>query len=381
MLRRNVTLAVLVALVMVMGLVPAGVAVAEEECERFGQGYWKQWLADPENETEDYLGEPHASGKLLDMLDTPARGDADQILTYQFIAAALNVAVNECEMPPAVQDAFDAAKEHLHGDAVSEDRSEILGWKDILEFWNQNEYAELLRVEYEGICDEFGSHIGDVMTFTFSNDVFQPGDISIQPVNLHTHHRKNFDIDGNVLTVTINETFAGPRDLSEPVKTITGLYDFIGNPVVVPEGGVPIEVNSIYPTVGAEGTFTSHPNYYLPGEWSYDITIEVGCEGGFRSGEVVLVDRDGEEVVATVLEIKYDYPHWSDTPNIAAVGTATYLGETYSFMALYAERALWMALSESDYQDRWEAGGVYSSGDRAYDIHSENTYEFPIFWQ
>ena len=104
--------------------------------------------------------------------------------------------------------------------------------------------ATLESVVYEGICNKFGSHIDDKMTFTFSNDIKMPGNIDIQPVNLHTHHRKNFNIQENVLTVTVSEVFVNPRSLDNPVMTITGLYDSNGNQVVVPDDGVEIDVKS-----------------------------------------------------------------------------------------------------------------------------------------
>jgi len=238
------------ALVLSLGLMPA-VALADNdnECVRYGQGYWKQWLSDPDPEWECAYG--FSAEELLGMLNTPARGNPTQILLYQFIAAALNMGVYECVMPPAVSAAFGAALEHLgfylEGEDSGATRAAILGWKDILEFWNENKYAELLSVVYEGEGDLFGSHIGDKLTFTFSNDVFITDDIEIDRtgptsegyLRLHKHPYMDFGVSGNVLTVTVNTAFSSPRILDmRPVEEITGLYDVVGNPVVVPDGGV-----------------------------------------------------------------------------------------------------------------------------------------------
>ncbi len=247
MIRKLGAIVLALTLVLTMGLAPA-VALADNDnqCVRYGQGYWKQWLADPDPEWEcDYEFEAE---QLLGMLNTPPRGgNADVILSYQFIAAALNYSVKGCVMPPAVAAVFAAAAGHLLFDERSDDRAEILGWKDILEFWNQNKYAELLSVVYEGEGDLFGSHIGDKMTFTFSNDVFitdyieidRTGSTSEGYLRLHKHAYMDFDVSGNVLTVTVNTAFSSPRILDmRPVEEITGLYDVVGNPVVVPDDGV-----------------------------------------------------------------------------------------------------------------------------------------------
>jgi len=117
----------------------------ESPGQRYGQGYWKRWLA----ANEDYTcPSGFTAGELLAMLNTPARGDANNILLYQFIAAALNVDVNGFEMPGGddpgesdVKTAFDEAFNHLDLLFQEEDsgatREEILQWKDILEQWNE----------------------------------------------------------------------------------------------------------------------------------------------------------------------------------------------------------------------------------------------------
>ncbi len=239
------------ALVLTMGLTPAVAAADNDnECVRYGQGYWKQWLADDGNQVDDYLP-GHTNKHLLDMLNTPARGgNADVILSYQFIAAALNAAVEECDMPVGVQEAFDAANAHLHGCEVSEDRSEILGWKDILEFWNENKYAELLSVVYEGTCTRFGSHAAETLTLTFSNDVFRASDV-YQSVRVWFSEGGSmtedpavvtWSVEANTVTLTSQRTFNNPRpEIGHYVTALQDIVDFIGNPVVVPDGGVEVE--------------------------------------------------------------------------------------------------------------------------------------------
>ncbi len=113
--------------------------------QRYGQGYWKRWLA----ANEDYTCPSGlTAGELLAMLNTPVRGDANNILLYQFIAASLNVDVNGFEIPGGndpgesdVKTAFDEAFNHLdllfQGEDSGATMEEILQWKDILEQWNE----------------------------------------------------------------------------------------------------------------------------------------------------------------------------------------------------------------------------------------------------
>ena len=238
-------LTVALVMVMVLGLM-GGVVMADNDCERYGQGYWKQWLADKDN--ADAFSD-HTNEEFLAKLRKPARGNADQILTYQFIAAALNVEIYKCKMPVAVEDAYNAAKTHLHDSESKARRSEILGWKDILEFWNENEYAELLSVKYEGTCDKFGSHVEDTLTLTFSNDIFKTtGNIEVDFGTAQELREAwgnppmSWVIIGNELTITATSVFNNPRTLFEDkVMTIIGLEDLIGNSVVINIEGVLIE--------------------------------------------------------------------------------------------------------------------------------------------
>ena len=139
-------LTLILVMVFVLGLI-GGVALAEEHCEqRYGQGYWKQWLAEKAEDDPEWLcSMDFTAEQLLYMLNTPAGGNATQILLYQFIAAALNAnpELNGCIMTQEVEVAFYYASLHLldvlGGGEGTGTRQEILEWKDILEHWNENE--------------------------------------------------------------------------------------------------------------------------------------------------------------------------------------------------------------------------------------------------
>ena len=133
-------LILILVMVFVLGLI-GGVALAEETCEqRYGQGYWKQWLTEKaEDEPEWKCSMDFTAEQLLYMLDTPAGGNATQILLYQFIAAALNVSINGCTPTEVVIAALQEAGAHLMNPESTAELQEILEWKDILEHWNENE--------------------------------------------------------------------------------------------------------------------------------------------------------------------------------------------------------------------------------------------------
>jgi len=109
--------------------------------------------------------------------------------------------------------------------------------------------AELESVVYEGTCDMFGSHIDDKITFTFSNDIFHNPDIVIE---LETSQNleegwgaDDWTFEGNTATVKLNRLYSNSRDMVDnKVMDIKGMVDFIDEPVVVPDGGVQIEVIS-----------------------------------------------------------------------------------------------------------------------------------------
>jgi hypothetical protein len=78
------------------------------------------------------------------MLSKPAENNEFLMLLHQFVAASLNEGPG-CKMPPAVQEVYDNASAHLTGiqsggSGITDDRSEIMKWKNILELWNENNY-------------------------------------------------------------------------------------------------------------------------------------------------------------------------------------------------------------------------------------------------
>ena len=129
------------------------------------------------------------------------------------------------------------------------------------------------------------------------------------------------------------------------------------------------------------GTFDASPGYNWAGmaegaTWKYKINIKEAMDGDNSVG--VLKFKTGEiKVVGQVKATKRDYKYWSGD-NLAAVGTTTFNGSNYYFMFLYAERATWLALSTTPYQSYWDAGTVWPSSLRTYQLHSLNTYDFPF---
>jgi len=58
--------------------------------------------------------------------------------------ASLNEGLGH-KMPPAVQETYDNASKHLTdiqsgGSGITDDRTVILKWKEIMELWNENNY-------------------------------------------------------------------------------------------------------------------------------------------------------------------------------------------------------------------------------------------------
>ena len=243
--------------------------------------------------------------------------------------------------------------------------------------------AELQSAVYEGICDLFGSRVGDKMTFTFSNDINKSGSVYVYFDGFQEYRelwgKATYDVGGNTLVVTTTQVWSNPRpEIGALVTDFSGLTDTADNPVTVPVGIV-VEGTPTYLNVNGSGSFTS--TRYLPGEWDYEINLTRACDNRFISGQITLTDPNEDVLEAEIDDFKYDYAYWnSDIPNIAAVGTATYKEDPYNFMFLYAQRALWMGISVNDYQTHWNSNSVYSSGERNFDIHSQNSNDFTLFW-
>jgi len=249
--------------------------------------------------------------------------------------------------------------------------------------------ADLESAVYEGTCNLFGSHAGDTMTFTFSNDIYQNGEMIMGAYFEGGNHYRirsaaevmDWEIEDNVLTVTANGTFDLPRDyIGAYVIYFEGLVDSLGNEVVVDLEGVEVEGIVTYPTTEYSGTFISTRD--VPGVWSYDVTIARDCdEADIVSVEINLIDPYGEVIETNVEGVKEDYAYWVDNwnikPNLAAVGTATYGSFEGNFMFLFADSYIQMLLSTESYNVAWNSNGVWATGVRDYDIWSNDGG----FWQ
>jgi hypothetical protein len=122
------------------------------------------------------------------------------------------------------------------------------------------------------------------------------------------------------------------------------------------------------------GTFVAHPGYNWGGlaegaTWTYSIHIKEAMDGEVSVGSIHFITGD-IDVVGHVKATKRYYNYWSGD-NLAAVGTAEYNGTTYYFMFLYAERAVWFALSATPYDSYWAVQSVWPSSLRAYQLHSK----------
>ncbi len=105
-----------------------------------GSDYWKQWLGEQDSGWKCDMG--FSASQLLDMLNKPAKGNEFLMLVHQFVTASLNEGLG-CIMPPPVKEAYDSASAHLtafqsSGSGITDDRMEILKWKNILALWNEN---------------------------------------------------------------------------------------------------------------------------------------------------------------------------------------------------------------------------------------------------
>jgi len=132
-----------------------------------------------------------------------------------------------------------------------------------------------------------------------------------------------------------------------------------------------------------EGSFVTRPGYNWGGlaegaTWGYSIHIKEAMNGDYSVGSIRFTTGD-IEVVGQVKQTARDYAYWStDDDNIAAAGTAEYNDTIYYFLFLYAERAIWFALSETSYDTYYWPTTIWGGGLRAYQLHSFNTYDYPL---
>jgi hypothetical protein len=138
--------------------------------------------------------------------------------------------------------------------------------------------------------------------------------------------------------------------------------------------GVPKDSHKIRNKWDLSGTFVSHPGYNWGGlaegaTWNYSIHIKEAMYGEYSRGTVHFM-TDGIDVVGNVTATKRFYDYWSGD-NLAAVGTAEYNDHVYYFVFLYAERATWIALSDTPFDSYWAVESVWGGGLRAYQTHSK----------
>ena len=127
-----------------------------------------------------------------------------------------------------------------------------------------------------------------------------------------------------------------------------------------------------------KGTFVAHPGYNWGGlaegaTWEYSIHIKETMDGDYSVGSIHFMTGD-IDVVGHVKQTARYYNYWSGD-NIAAAGTAEYNDTTYYFLFLYAERAMWFALSTTPYDSYWTSESVWGGGLRAYQLHSNTSSE------
>ena len=125
------------------------------------------------------------------------------------------------------------------------------------------------------------------------------------------------------------------------------------------------------------GTFVAYPGYNWGGlaegaTWNYDIHIKEAVYGEYSVGSVHFWTGD-IDVVGSVKATKQYFSYWPGE-NIAAVGLAEYNDQTYYFMLIYAQKAVWMAISQYPYDTAWANNTAL--GNRAYQLHSLNTNDF-----
>lgn len=123
-----------------------------------------------------------------------------------------------------------------------------------------------------------------------------------------------------------------------------------------------------------EGTFLAHPGYNWGGlaegaTWTYSVHIKEAMDGNYSVGSIHFMTGD-IDVVGHVDATQRYYDYWSGD-NLAAVGTAEYNDTTYYFMFLFAERAMWFAISTTPYDSYWADESVWPSPLRAYQLHSK----------
>jgi len=119
------------------------------DCQVRSQGYWKTHRGEwPQGVADTSF---YSSGKTwMEVMWTPPKGDAYYILAYQFIAAHLNMEMNNgaCHIPAEVMTAYNSAQAYFVGNnpgvlsggkltpTQKNLRNDVLQWANTLEKWN-----------------------------------------------------------------------------------------------------------------------------------------------------------------------------------------------------------------------------------------------------
>ncbi len=214
--------------------------------------------------------------------------------------------------------------------------------------------AVLESVLYEGYTNTFGTHVGETLTFTFTNNVFldeyfptEEPHIIMSGVSTIGTGPLEWSCVGNVFTMTTTGTFNTARpDVGDLVTNILYLYDEIGNPVVVPTSGIVVD------------------GIVVPG-YALHIT-HVNAYDGYNHEYVFSYDPNTLELIGFGIGI-------SSTETISGIVWDP-ISNTLKFIATYSNGYTWYPAFTLD------SGGTLSfieiSGDNVWD--ATGTWEFVL---
>jgi len=216
------------------------------------------------------------------------------------------------------------------------------------------------------------------------------------PSNIYLNYNKIYDNAGygiyNYSGITIDATHnwwghasgpGGEEGRTNPAGKIIGKGDEVSIDVNwdpwLSQPNVPL--TQVLNKWDFEGTFEAHPTYNWGGlaegaTWDYSIHIKEAMSGEFSVGSIRLATVDNTvdiEVIGIVEQTKtsYNYSSWANWDTFAAAGRAKYDGETYNFLFLFSEHAMWFAISHCDLEPYWTNEDVWHGLDREYDLLSK----------
>lgn len=178
-------------------------------------------------------------------------------------------------------------------------------------------FAVLKSVVYEGTCNTFGTHEGETLAFTFSNNVVLSPEIIPWPTPIVYFYGVsaigtgplNWTAEGNKVIITTTGGFVTPRpNVGDIVANLKGIVDDVnGLPVIVLGGGVEVE-----------GIVT----YDLVGEWKLDCFI-----GNTLYKRFIIINTYVSGEITGFLGVGYD-PEGNPTGEI----TGTVVGQSISML-------------------------------------------------